>query len=352
MIKQPYTLTDIDFYREGDQCKVTFLNPDQQACQLLVGNSPEEISQLLAETTSNTFTFKLKKEQGPYYYRITGTVSNPMFSERLLPLTGAINVRDMGGYRTEAGQQVRWGLLYRGDQLSQLTEADIAYLERINFRSIIDFRNDQERELNPNYSFTSIKNYYQCDPNSTVSEAAGAVVSFEEENKLIVKNLENGAVPQEELNGSGIIFHKNYREFVTSDQAKESFRGMLKALLQEENLPTFMHCRGGKDRTGFGAALILAIIGVEREEIIKDYLITQDVREERTKFKMAQYAKYTDNQDVLDYLEAMIDTRRDYLESSFAAIDETYDSVEDYVKTALGITSEEIQTLKKLYLTA
>lgn len=350
MIKQPYTLPDIDFYREGDQCEVTFLNPDQQACQLMVGKSPEEVTQVLAESSSASFTFELKKEQGPYYYQIAGAVNSPIFGERLLPLTGAINVRDMGGYRTKDGQQVKWGLLYRGDQLSQLTEADIAYLERINFHSIIDFRNDQERELNPNYSFASIKNYYKCDPNSTVSEAAGAVVSFEEENKLIVKNLENGAVPPEELNGSGIIFHKNYREFVTSEHAKESFREMLKALLKEENLPAFMHCRGGKDRTGFGAALILAVIGVEREEIIKDYLITQDVREERTKFKMAQYAKYTDNQDVLDYLEAMIDTRRDYLESSFAAIDETYDSVEDYVKTALGITSEEIQALKKLYL--
>lgn len=350
MIKQPYTLSDIDFYREGDQCEVTFLNPNQQACQLLVGNSPEEVSQLLAETTSNMFSFKLKQEQGPYYYQISGLTNSPIFGERLLPLTGAINVRDMGGYRTKDGQQVKWGLLYRGDQLSQLTESDIAYLERIKFHSIIDFRNDQERELNPNYSFDSIKSYYKCDPNSTVSEAAGAVVSFEEENKLIVKNLENGAVPSEELNGSGIIFHKNYREFVTSEYARASFRRMLKALLQEENLPAFMHCRGGKDRTGFGAALILAIIGVEREEIIKDYLITQDVRKERTKYKMAQYAKYTDNQNVLDYLEAMIDTRRDYLESSFAAIDENYESVENYVITALGITLEEIQVLKKLYL--
>lgn len=348
MNKQPYTLSTIDFYREGNQCKITFLNSQMRKAQLLIGDTPEKVTEVISTTSSNTFEFNLTRDK-LYYYQITGAIESPVFAERLLPLQGAINVRDMGGYQTVSKKSVKWGLLYRGDQLSQLTEKDIQFLKKIAFHSIIDFRNAQERELSPNYAFDTVKNYYNCDPHSTVSEAAGAVVSFEEENKLIVKNLEDGAVPREELNGSGNVFHKNYREFVTSDNAKEAFSKMIRALLKKENTPIFMHCRGGKDRTGFGSALILSILGVNQREIFIDYLITQEVRIERTRFKMAQYRKYTENKNILEYLKAMIDTRQDYLEASFKVIEESFGSIDGYV-SHLGITTEEVELLKKIYL--
>lgn len=35
-----------------------------------------------------------------------------------------------------------------------------------------------------------------------------------------------------------------------------------------------IHCASGKDRTGFDAALILDVLGVEEDEIAADYLLT------------------------------------------------------------------------------
>lgn len=352
-MKQPYTLPGIDFSRKDDECQIDFANPQKQMAKLFFGAKPDAamITKLIATTDSERFTFTLAQADGPFYYQIQlADQASPIFGERLLPLKGAINVRDMGGFRTEDGHSLRWDMLYRGDQLSKLEADDIDYLEKIGFHSIIDFRSDEEQRLNPNARLSTIKNYYSCDPHSTVSEAAGAVVSFEEENRLIVKNLESGAVPPAELNGSGIIFHKNYREFVTSPKAQASFTKMLRALLLEENTPAFMHCRGGKDRTGFGAALTLGVLGVNLEDIMTDYMITQEVRKERTRLKMGLYAEHTDNQDVLAYLLAMIDTRTDYLQASFDAIFEKYATIADYAHGELGITHEEIQQLQELYL--
>ena len=65
-------------------------------------------------------------------------------SRRILPLQGAINFRDLGGYHTVDGRQVRWGRVYRAASLSRLTDSDLKYLETIGVRTICDLRNDNE----------------------------------------------------------------------------------------------------------------------------------------------------------------------------------------------------------------
>lgn len=352
MEKQPYILSEIDFYRCENDCRIEFPNREKKAVKLYFGETPEaeSIKTLVAKGLGEVVEFSLPVEKGPYYYKLVVGETSHVFGERLLPLQGAINVRDMGGYTTTTGKTVNWGMLYRGDQLSKLTSEDIKYLEKIRLQSIIDFRSKKERELNPNYKLSTVHSIFECDPQSSVAEAAGEAVSFEKENRRIVENLENGAVPKEELNGSGKAFHKNYREFVTKETGKKAFSHMLKALVSLDNCPVLMHCRGGKDRTGFGAALTLAVLGVGEAQIIEDYLITQAVRKERNKYKMTLYAEHTDNQAVLDYLEAMIDTRIDYIQSSFAAIYENYGTVENYVVEGLGLSKIEIEKIRKNFL--
>lgn len=353
MKKQPYTLKTINFYRDGNQCKVTFENPKGKPMKLFYGTQPNEetVTDILGSTEEDSLEFTLSEKEGPYYYKLQEEeTALALFGERLLPLNGAINVRDMGGYTTDGGRQVQWGKLYRGDQLSSLDDSDVVYLEKVKLHSIIDFRSEKEQILNPNYPLSTVKETIQCDPQSTVAEAAGEAVSFEEENKKIVKNLEAGIVAKENLNGSGTAFLKNYREFVTSEPGKQAFGRMLKFLARPEHLPTLMHCRGGKDRTGFGAALTLLLLGVNEEEIIEDYLITQKVREKRNRYKMGLYAEHTDNKAVLDYLQAMIDTRADYIQASLQAIQDEYGDVETYVIQGLGLTKEEIQQIKENFL--
>ena len=65
---------------------------------------------------------------------------------RRLPLEGASNLRDLGGYATADGRHVRWGLVYRSDQLARLTDNDYEYLARLGIATVCDFRRDDERQ--------------------------------------------------------------------------------------------------------------------------------------------------------------------------------------------------------------
>ena len=68
---------------------------------------------------------------------------------RKLPFTGAHNFRDLGGYKTQDGRTVKWGKVYRSDNLHSLTDEDVDYMIRLNIKSVVDFRSDEEREDEP-----------------------------------------------------------------------------------------------------------------------------------------------------------------------------------------------------------
>ncbi len=125
---------------------------------------------------------------------------------------------------------------------------------------------------------------------------------------------------------------------------------MLHVVARPEAAAVVQHCRGGKDRTGFGTMLLLGILGVEREALLEDYMLTGKNRLERNAEKMEIYKTYTSDQEVLDYLYSFIDTKQDFIEASMQEIEQVYGGIEEYVKEELGVTEEEIERLKELYL--
>ena len=85
------------------------------------------------------------------YYELTPESGAPplITAERRLPLQGPDNFRDLGGYATADGRRVRWGRLYRSNDLSGLTRDDLEYLSRIGLKLVCDFRSDRERREKP-----------------------------------------------------------------------------------------------------------------------------------------------------------------------------------------------------------
>ncbi|HKY87427.1 MAG TPA: tyrosine-protein phosphatase, partial [Pseudorhodoplanes sp.] len=69
--------------------------------------------------------------------------------DRLLPLQGGQNSRDLGGYATKDGRHVRWGKLFRSGSMYSFTAGDFAYLRKAGVQTVIDFRSSQERALEP-----------------------------------------------------------------------------------------------------------------------------------------------------------------------------------------------------------
>lgn len=231
--------------------------------------------------------------------------------ERLLPLEGAYNVRDLGGYPAFGGKTVKWGKVFRSGDLNSLTASDQKLLENIGIKTVVDFRSEQERLRAPHRLPDSVK----LLKNLTIS--AGDMVALSEFtveagpslmlkiNRLLVSN----AQPQ-------------YREFF----------GLLSG---QEYAPLLFNCSAGKDRTGFAAAMFLSSLGVEREVIYHDYALSAEyVRE-----------KYANLVTEEPQLEAALTVEREYLEAAFHEIDSRFGGVEKYLAGSLGVNLELMRFL-------
>jgi protein-tyrosine phosphatase len=177
-------------------------------------------------------------------------------AKRLLPLEGGVNFRDMGGYPAADGKRVKWGSLFRSGTMNRLTEADRAHLAERGIRTVIDFRTESEHVHEPNDWGMSLGEDYWRRPHDETfgnwSDLDPARLGTERDAEKV---LEAGfrKLPEQQA----VAYAEMFRRLAAGD------------------VPAVIHCTAGKDRTGGGAALILSMLGVPREQIVADFLLTQ-----------------------------------------------------------------------------
>lgn len=308
----------------------------------------EDNRTLVGQTTDSAYIVTVPENQRLYFF-LENEEGSIYVAERRIPLKGAHNFRDFGGYLTKDGHQVKWGYLYRSDHLHSLTEGDIKYLESLRLKTIVDYRTEGERRKQPNKMFPlKIKTLY-LTPKAEVAELAGKALNSSNKIEELIKmaNMENS---QMKIDGTGEIMKEQNRKFVQNPEIAEVYREFLLLFLDKNNVPLDNHCRGGKDRTGYGSALLLYILGVSLDDILYDYELTGILRADRNKKKMSEYAQETENLQVLDFLSSMMETRREYLQAAFDEILTIRPTIDAYISEVLGITVEQQVQLRKLYL--
>jgi len=248
-------------------------------------------------------------------------------SERLIPLDGTHNFRDFGGYATRDGRSVRWGMLYRSDDLAELNEADVATFRKLGIRWLCDFRTGPERSADVD----------------RLPPSGGPVVE-----NLTITAANLGDLRERVLSGAdedyAQLLREANREFVTN--AADRFETLFDRLADPRNLPALIHCTAGKDRTGLAAALVLVSLGVPRETVYRDYLLTNHYAREHIErtLLLIRFASFfrTDPEQV----RPLLDVRREYLEAAFTAIEAHYGSVERYLREALQVSDAERARLR------
>ncbi|MFJ7213417.1 tyrosine-protein phosphatase [Amycolatopsis sp. NPDC098790] len=182
-------------------------------------------------------------------------------------IEGAKNFRDFGGYPTTDGRTVRTGVVYRSNKLSGLTEADVQQLTALNVSLDVDLRNVKERHDEPDRKPAATR-YQVADVVSLEhglrfhDNAAVTLV------KAIAAGLLNGS---DNLGQS--IGYPFMVDFVGADYA---FGDLLRAIAANGTGATVFHCSAGKDRTGWGTAILLSLLGVPRATIEADFLLSND----------------------------------------------------------------------------
>ena len=178
---------------------------------------------------------------------------------RLIPLQGSFNFRDLGGYAGTDGRMTRWGRLYRSDALHELTDADVVALRDLGLRTIVDLRT--ERELHRS-------GRGPLEPEAVAFHHL-AVVQEGQRGSLATER-EAVAAPAP----AGDDLAERYLWYL--DVGRDSLVEALTLLGGADQYPLVFHCAAGKDRTGVLAALVLEILGVDREVIVADYVITAE----------------------------------------------------------------------------
>lgn len=244
---------------------------------------------------------------------------------RHVPLHGAVNFRDLGGYRTADGRQVRWKTLYRSDSLAELTAADMETVAALGLRSLCDLRDHPERGRKPNR--------LQAGPTLKVHS-----IGFQPHGgEQLVAGLK-----MRTMSAAGVeaAFREMYRRFPLEQTA--IYARVLDILLEPGALPALIHCTSGKDRTGFAAAVVLMALGVPRETILEDYLVTNRHRRDLSFLLGAD----TDP----EVLATMKQAHPEYLAAAFNSIDEAWGSDQVFVRNGLGLAEQCQQRLRELLL--
>jgi protein-tyrosine phosphatase len=238
-----------------------------------------------------------------------------------VPLDGATNFRDLGGYSGSEGRPVKWRKLFRSDHLGDLTPGDVAHLSALGLTRVLDLRGKNERESHPCLLPGPRVHALSIEP--TVVQA---LQDFAERNKGIT---EADAVR---------LMQQTYRAFVTDNTKR--FAELFQHLLHDET-PLVFHCTAGKDRTGFAAALVLSALGVQRDVIMNDYLLTNDLY--RAPAMVAGSAPP-------EVRAAVRRVQADYLQSSLDVVDADFGGMQNYLEKGLGLDAAQRQRLEYLYL--
>lgn len=323
----------------------------EQEVEVYLKKSPEDKQpEFLLKTSKTSFSLNVGPIDYRPYFLVKFADLAYTIGERTLPVEGMNNFRDMGGYEAENGKTVKWGMLYRSDHIYNATDAGVAYLKKLNINTIIDYRSDEEIMKYPNKTIDEEILTYQLDPVAHAAELAAQFTSSKENedinliNKIIEQKAEGTLVNQAD------VVLEQYRTFANKENSKEAFGQMLRITASHDAPAVLQHCRGGKDRTGFGALLVLGVLGVKKEDILKDYMLTGKNRQERNRVKMEGYKKLTDDHGVLEHLYSFIDTRSEFIAASIDTIVEKYGSIEKYVLEELRLTREMIDSMKDMYL--
>lgn len=230
------------------------------------------------------------------------------------------NFRDLSAH---VAAPLKRGVLYRSDHLGALDEADARAVRALGITRVLDFRGVNERAP------------HACRlPDVRVQSLAIEPTIVQ----VIARLLDEG----HELGPQDVVQHMQdtYRGFVRHNTHR--FAEFFSHLLESDE-PTVFHCTAGKDRTGFAAALVLRALGASEDDVMRDYLLTNErlapVSVTGSTWALAPHAA-----------RVLYGVQPEFLQAAFDEIDARHGGLEAYLREGLGLRERERERLRELYL--
>ncbi|GAA2468160.1 tyrosine-protein phosphatase [Streptomyces mauvecolor] len=251
-------------------------------------------------------------------------------------LQGAVNVRDLGGYWTYDGKQVRYGGAYRADALNKATDADVTTLSRLGLREVVDFRVPLELQYDgPDRLPAGLAPTARPVSDSGLYAQMLAAIGSRDPAK------------QDAMLGHGkaeALMRTVYQDFVSDPASRAQFGSTLKDLAAGRG-PLLFHCTSGKDRTGWESYVLLRALGVPDATAQQDYLASNGFRAAADAALRAglKQSGMMQNPDLLIPLQ---EVRLDYLDAALAQLSSQYGDLYGYLTQGLGLSLRDLAALR------
>jgi len=260
-----------------------------------------------------------------YFVQVGSGDDRVILGERTLALEGSKNFRDLGGYTNTEGRRVRWGQLFRSDSLSQLSESDWDGLKGLQLSTIVDLRGDSEVSVAPDRLPT------RGPKPELVRLPIAADASMA---SLLV------ATPKELDKRMAESYVKMAEEY-----AATVYGPLLKRMADPKSGPVVFHCTAGKDRTGIGAALLLAALKVPESTIVGDYARSNDAYAFLMK-SFQENPRYQALKIPAEKIAPLMAANPEWIEYLLRSLKEKYGSVEKFLRTKAGLDEATLSQLR------
>lgn len=239
-------------------------------------------------------------------------MNNISHPPRFIELAGSVNFRDFGGYRAADGV-VKWRKLFRCGSLGMLESESHHAFRNLDVSVICDLRRDDEVELSPSPDHPP----FDCRLHIPIAPGGSVMLrqSLEDPNQTAADRV-------------------RFMIDITAELARnhhDEYRQLFEALLTAEN-GFLLHCSAGKDRTGFGVALILAALGVDEATIMQDYLLsnraTSSLFDRASRRMRDRYGDRLDDESI----RIVTGVREEYLRAALREVRKRHGSLDGYLE--------------------
>lgn len=254
--------------------------------------------------------------------------------QRVVATSGIHNFRDYGGYGARGGR-IKRGKLWRSGQHSEATANDLDVVRRLEISTVIDLRGDSERAVAPCLRHPTFAGEVLFQPGETASEEGRAA---HEEVASRVRSADDARVAMVRL----------YETLPFRPVLVGTLRLYMNALASR-GTPSLLHCFAGKDRTGLAAALVHTLLGVHRDDVIGDYLLTNTAGDSEARVEAgARHVREGFGRAMSDdAVRVLMGVEAGFLDGAFAVIREAHGTTEAYARDVLGVTPDVLACMER-----
>lgn len=261
------------------------------------------------------------------------------YKTNLIGVTSGRNFRELTGYESISGKKIKNNKLLRTGNLASLNSKDLTLLNNYGVKYDVDFRTKKEQDTQPDRVPSNA--LYEFDPvfsDDLTNSSKG------------LSDLEANAQKDPEFGFKHMLFA--YEDMINGETAQIAYRKFFELLLtnDKDNNALLFHCTAGKDRTGWGAFLLLSALDIPLATIKYDYLLTNITTKDFINNMLETAAKDGSDARILQSIKDIQSVYPEYLDHGIKVLQSEYGNIDNYLSEVMKLSANDLKDLKSIYL--